>query len=203
MKRSSLNSSAFRCEVEKKKKLIEGFLKEPNNKDRKEKWLTLLYKTYFDRMLSDNQRIWTTAAIFIPVALAGFGAYASLSPVTLDKALLLALASCFLICFWLIIAEHHRTLRNKSEAWTVAIRETVTLEDSESSKLVINWMNLLGSFPRAAQITGYFLAVVVTMAWAVIIFYLAETHMTEFTQGLSLIIRLFFIASPPCLLDSG
>jgi hypothetical protein len=62
--------------------LLERMLEAHRNKGGVDsnRWLELLFKHYSDRMLSDNERIWRTGALLIPLSLAAFAALAGISP---------------------------------------------------------------------------------------------------------------------------
>lgn len=73
-----------------------------------------LHDSYTSRFLSDNDRIWTTAATMIPLSLGSFVILASISKPTLMQILLLAAAAWILMTVWLVIAENHRAFQDNS-----------------------------------------------------------------------------------------
>ncbi len=92
--------------------------------DEYNQWLLRLHEHFTDRLLSDNSRIWQTGAIFVPIALAAFGALTTIkAPVAWWQVLVLGVPSTLLMWLWLVIAENHRAFQKKSEAWLFAIEE--------------------------------------------------------------------------------
>lgn len=83
-------------------------------------WARLLYVQYTVSFLNDNNRIWTTATIFIPLSLAGL---LSLQGLSLFNTFLLSLGSCLLMGFWVIIADHHRAFQTAAKEVTKGIEE--------------------------------------------------------------------------------
>lgn len=77
------------------------------------KLLEVLYKSYTDRMLADNERIWRTGAIFVPAALALFVALGTLKHIYLWHVLSFGLSAIFLMWLWLVIAKNHRSFQQK------------------------------------------------------------------------------------------
>ena len=55
--------------IKLKNKIEESTLVCHENDYDKDEWLRLLYSSYLKRMLSDNERIWKTGAIFIPISI--------------------------------------------------------------------------------------------------------------------------------------
>jgi hypothetical protein len=131
-------------------------------------WLKILYKAFSDRMLSDNERIWRTGAILVPLSLSAFAALVSLKELQPWQVLVLGSASSALLWCWLIIAENHRAFQQKSEAWLVAIQETIGIEKSGGAKVKGNMPNRFLTFRAAVQWMRWVLAVGVTGAWIVL-----------------------------------
>lgn len=73
-----------------------------------------VYGSYTSRFISDNSRIWTTAASMIPLSLGSFVVLASIAKPTLAQIVLLSAASWILMTVWLVIAENHRAFQNAS-----------------------------------------------------------------------------------------
>jgi hypothetical protein len=86
---------AFRTEVERLQAAIIDMTKEMKDED-KSKWLQTLYTSYLNRMFSDNERIWRTGALFVPLSLSAFAAYANTKIQGL-KLLVISIASIFII----------------------------------------------------------------------------------------------------------
>lgn len=78
----------------------------------------LLYTTYFERFLNDNNKIWSTGNIFIPLSLAGL---LSLNSLALPYTCLLALGSMALMRFWVLVAENHRAFQTHAQTIMEAI----------------------------------------------------------------------------------
>lgn len=157
----------FREEVDRLKaeikKMIVAFQAE--GKDPTD-WLKTLYNSFSNRMLSDNERIWRTGAIFVPLSLSAFAALVSMSNLDSWKVLTLGLASSALLWCWLFIAENHRAFQQKSEAWLVAIQETIGLEKVGGPKVRGNKLNQILIFGAAIQWMRWLLTIGVTAAWA-------------------------------------
>ena len=83
-----------------------------------DKWLQILYKSYHQQFLSDNNRIWTTGQWMISISLAALAVLPTLAnPLSSFNILLLAIPSVSLIWVWLVIAENHRGFQEKSQEW--------------------------------------------------------------------------------------
>lgn len=93
-------------------------------------WLQILYQHYGSRFLSDNERIWSTGTIFIPVSLAGFVALMAVEDPTCAHVTVLMIGSVLVLFIWLMIAERHRAFQQKSLAWLEAIERTINLKAS-------------------------------------------------------------------------
>ena len=107
----------------------------PNNDPQKDEWLRKLYECYKDRFLSDNDRIWKTGSIMIPLSFAPLAILPSIeSPETVHY-VILGIASFLIYAIWLIIADNHRAFQNKSMAWIIAIEQSVNLVNTGEAKL--------------------------------------------------------------------
>ena len=89
-------------------------------------WLLRLHESYAERFLADNERIWSTASLFIPLSLATFPAYFALDERTWQLASTFGAVSVALVTFWYLIAEKHKTFQNRSYDVVRAI-ETVII----------------------------------------------------------------------------
>jgi hypothetical protein len=85
-------------------------------------FLRTMYQVKSQQFLSDNGRIWSTAALLIPLSLAPFG-LAIGNGRNAAQLLLLAFASVLLVGSWLLIAEAHRNFQNASLNWMIGIEE--------------------------------------------------------------------------------
>jgi hypothetical protein len=83
-----------------------------------DEWLRHLHSSYVDRFLSDNQRIWATAAILVPVSLATFPAFFASSGRDVWKAIVFGAFSVAVMTFWHLIANRHRYFQQ--QAYTIA-----------------------------------------------------------------------------------
>jgi hypothetical protein len=83
--------------------------------------LKMLYEGRLQQFIADNNRIWTTGALLVPLALAAFFALASIDHPQLEHFIVLGAASSLLGFFWLSIAEGHRGFQDLSHAWMTAI----------------------------------------------------------------------------------
>ncbi|MFZ2444773.1 MAG: hypothetical protein WAW37_00305 [Syntrophobacteraceae bacterium] len=88
-------------------------------------WLRSIYISYKDRFISDNNRIWTTAAIIVPLSFSPLVFLPKLNNMNIVYFIALALASLSLMLFWLLTAEAHRSFQNKSMTWLIAIEEII------------------------------------------------------------------------------
>ena len=133
-----------------------------------DKWLSTLYTSYLTRMLSDNGRIWSIGAIFIPLSLSAFAAYPAISAPTPFKLWVLASASSALIWCWLFIAENHRAFQEKSRAWLVAIQRHLKV-DVGGVKVVEPGLNQMLTGSGIIQQMRWWLAYLVTGGWAIVL----------------------------------
>lgn len=90
--------------------IIRAIEKEPVS----DEWLLRLHESYTGRFLADNERIWSTASLFIPLSLATFPAYFALDERTWQLAAAFGAVSVALVTFWYLIAEKHKTFQNRS-----------------------------------------------------------------------------------------
>jgi VanZ family protein len=79
------------------------------------KSLIALYDSYSSKFLSDNARIWTTAATMIPLSLGSFVVLASIRHPSRAQIYLLAAAGWVLMSVWLVIAENHRAFQDGAQ----------------------------------------------------------------------------------------
>ena len=131
----------------------------------KDQWLRTLYDSYNKRFLSDNNRIWTTGSIMIPLSLAGFAALPTLQCPPFISLLSLALASTAVIVSWLLIAENHAAFQEKSLAWIIAIEETVGLKNTGGAKITSNLINRIFTFKAGVQFARWGITAGVIAGW--------------------------------------
>lgn len=85
--------------------------------DRRTDILIALHSQYMQRFLSDNNRIWQTAATMIPLSLGSFVALATLDHPSRWQVALFATAGWILITVWVVIADNHRKFAERSEQY--------------------------------------------------------------------------------------
>ncbi len=73
-----------------------------------------LHSSYVDRFLSDNQRIWATAAILVPASLAAFPVYFAADGRSAGLAVVFGAFSVAVMTFWYFIAERHRYFQKQA-----------------------------------------------------------------------------------------
>jgi hypothetical protein len=79
------------------------------------KSLITLHQRYSAMFLSDNTRIWTTAATMIPLSLGSFVVLASIRNPSLPQIMIFSAAAWILMSVWLVIAENHRAFQEGSQ----------------------------------------------------------------------------------------
>lgn len=134
-------------------------------------WLLRLHEHFTERLLSDNSRIWQTGAIFVPIALAAFGALTTVkAPVAWWQVLVLGIPSTSLTWLWLVIAENHRAFQQKSQAWLFAIEEARGFFARPApDKYPSKGHDRRLSFPRGIQKARWWLAIGVGTSWALLL----------------------------------
>lgn len=109
--------------------------------------LKTMYETYANQFLSDINRIWTTAASFIPLSLGAFAVLISIDHPSFSQILLLSLTGWLLISVWLVIAENHRAFQEKSHRWMREIERIWGFEEVLQPKRV-GWLTARGMVRR-------------------------------------------------------
>lgn len=94
-----------------------------------DEWLRHLHRSYIDRFLSDNQRIWSTASILVPASLAAFPAFFATKGRDFWQALIFGAFSIAVMIFWHFIAEKHRVFQDRSLKLADAIEKHVLGDD--------------------------------------------------------------------------
>lgn len=144
---------------------------EDQQKDGKDSnsWLQILYENYSRRFLSDNDRIWGTGSILIPLSLAGFAAVVGLEDLGWPHVAILMFASTTVMLIWLVIAENHRAFQQKSQAWLVAIERTIKLEGVGAPEVKGNVLNRLLTGKGAVQKMRWYLFFAVILGWIAVL----------------------------------
>ncbi len=96
-----------------------------------DQWLTVEYQRRLQQFLSDNNRIWTTGSLFIPLSLAGLTAVPNMMEKSPILVILLSVASSTLALFWQFIADRHRSWQDEHQVWMDAIDKSVGLPKFE------------------------------------------------------------------------
>jgi hypothetical protein len=161
-----MQGKKFEETVEIVKGYLEEFSKSQEEKNQDpNQWLRTIYEHHSELFLANNNKIWTTASVLIPLSLAGFVAIASLDDLDLYHVQVLMFASISLILIWLVIAENHRAFQQKDEAWLVAIERIIKIEDKTGSKVQSNFFNRLLTYKAAVQISYWILFVGILIVW--------------------------------------
>jgi hypothetical protein len=100
-----------------------------------------IYSTKSQLFLSDNNRIWTTGAIIIPLAFGTVAALAAMKDVTSAQRLFAGLVGLALLLLWNLFADRHRTLQERSEAWLRAIESVNGGPFEDSGEGRPHWWN--------------------------------------------------------------
>lgn len=166
-------TGTFDAEVERIRVQLSQIAPQPAQPDHD--WLRALYGHFGERMRSDNERIWSTGEIFVPISLSGFAALLAIDEPAIWKTSILALGSSFLLLLWLFLAESHRSFQRKSEAWLVAILRTIGVQDIGSAKVIEGWQNRLFT-SLSVQRMRLALAIIVALGWVTIISLQASGH---------------------------
>lgn len=155
---------------------INSHLQELNNM-RKEcgpeyhKWLENLYNHYVQQFISDNNRIWTTGSIMIPLSFSPFAIFPSANSLHFIYTILLAIASISIYFAWLVLADNHKAFQNKSLHWIIAIQKTIGINKIGKNK--INGSELTDHINVHKM--RYLLLKMLLAGWCIAIFYSLPT----------------------------
>lgn len=83
--------------------------------------LRTIYSVKSQTFLSDNNRIWTTAAIVIPLAFGAAAALEANKDATSWQRLVAGLVGLVLLVLWNLFADRHRALQDRSQSWLRSI----------------------------------------------------------------------------------
>jgi hypothetical protein len=148
---------------------IERLIKESKNSEETTEWLKELYRSLNARFLSDNNRIWSSAAVFIPFSFAAFAAFVGIKDATWHHALVLGIASTVLLAFWASIADRHRDFQDKAVVWLTAIEEFVGLPRGGT------WnAPPIGEKGRSVRELRWALVAIVCLSWLVLILWTGQ-----------------------------
>jgi len=118
----------YRQELEQLRTELHSRLQPLTTDERGSGWLKTLYEKRTDRFSSDNDKIWTTGQILIPIAIGAFGVYAALKDPDLYQVLILAFLSVGLLVIWELIALVHRRFQGIHECWLDAIEQHLSVK---------------------------------------------------------------------------
>jgi hypothetical protein len=103
-------------------------------------WLKELYKAHTDRFMKENDRIWETGKILLPLSLGAFAAYGAV-PEPKGSQIALALASFGLLLIWHLIAACHRHFQDIHHSWLTAIERTLEISARRPrDRLSLEWV---------------------------------------------------------------
>lgn len=136
--------------------------------DERHEWLRTLHSNYTQRFTKDNERIWTTGAIIIPLSLGGFVAFISIKDPTRPHAYVIGIASILLMLSWVFVAENFRAFQDKSLAWIRAVEKEAGIENSYGHKISGNIINRIFTFVGRIQVIRITLLILVIVGWIVI-----------------------------------
>lgn len=108
-----------------------------------QEWLRAIYQNRAARFASDNDAIWKTGAVMIPVSLGAFIVPMQVNLHSVWQELVLAIASIGLMFLWLMISVNLRAFQDKAVAEIIAIeRDVVGYHDPAGPKVIEfpNWM---------------------------------------------------------------
>jgi hypothetical protein len=88
-------------------------------------WLPRIYEARTQRFLHDNDRIWSSGSLLVPLSLAPFLALSSIENLRAAHFVFLGIASTLLMFLWFVIAESHRRYQDESLLWITAIESQV------------------------------------------------------------------------------
>lgn len=82
-----------------------------------------IYTVKSQIFLSDNNRIWTTAAIVIPLAFGAAAALEANKDATSGQRLVAGIVGFFLLALWNVFADRHKVLQDRSQSWLSSIEK--------------------------------------------------------------------------------
>ena len=134
-----------------------------------QQWLETLHKHYSDRMLSDNERIWRTGALFVPISLASFVGLTAIDCLKFWHTIVLGFPFMALMWAWIVIAENHRSFQQKSEVWLIELERAMYLITPHEKKIEKGGREALVTKRAAVQNMRWALLYLVIYGWSIII----------------------------------
>jgi hypothetical protein len=122
----------------------------------------MLYTQYSAKFINDNNKIWATGTIFIPLSLAGL---LYLKDMTLYNTCLLGIGSFALMLLWVLVEESHRAFQNKSQAVTEAIERHIGLDFKRFSGPKLNYPQWLDWYFCKVRSLRWLMLVAVFSFW--------------------------------------
>lgn len=137
-------------------------LKELSEKPETSGWIETIYKSRSDRLISENDKIWTTGRIFIPISVGVFGVYATIDTPKLSQVSILATISISLLLIWQAISFVHKKFQTTHSDWLERIEKVVWLETPKKKETFLERIIKLG------RIRGL-LIITIIIIWSIII----------------------------------
>ncbi len=137
-----------------------------------EQWTTAdllsLHQSYAMRFVADNGNIWSTGAVFVPIAYAGPAVFFSLADRAWVALFGIMSASLGLAISWFFVAEGHRAFQNRSMSVLRGIEMKLGLEIGSPKLPDPDALARFGSRPAVATVRRSILALLVVL-WAGIV----------------------------------
>jgi hypothetical protein len=135
--------------------------------------LRLAHAKYTQMFLSDNARIWTTAATMIPLSLGGFVVLVSIQKPSVFQVGALAVASWVLMALWYVIAENHRAFQTISLQQITKIEALWGIAPTPQKKERAGMLTGAGGVRR----TRIALLWLVTLGWIAVLLWWPSTYL--------------------------
>lgn len=142
----------------------------PATNPQRDEWLREMYRTRLDRFLADNNTIWKTGAIFVPVAIGSLIIPFQADIHSVGALVVLTLGSVGLLIIWNLIHENHRAFQDKSMAIIRAIEKVAGFEDPHGPKVNdLDWPSSMIAAQKAARRVYWSLVPIVFVTWLIVI----------------------------------
>jgi hypothetical protein len=99
-------------------------------------WLRAIYQAQLQKFLHDNDRIWSSGSLLVPLSLAPFLALTRIDHLEDTHFVFFGFASSILMALWLVIGERHRQLQERSVRRLEEIEEHVVGWKPSSRKVL-------------------------------------------------------------------